>query len=125
MNQGETRAEDIADAIVRLPRTLRAGGDVSMYELATRAGYFEHYDRIGEAVIKQRLRGAPELVDEWLAYSEDKRVGRGWYFRIVPDGGYEIGYYGSVAGQHSSRVYADRFEACARFVKQELEALRG
>ena len=124
MTRPAITTEDIADGIVRLPRTLRARSDVTIYDLAAQAGYFEQHEHVGESVIRQQLSVVPELVDEWLAFSEDKRVGSGWYFRMVPHRGYEVGYYGGVTAQHPSGVYADRFDACAKFIKEELETIR-
>ena len=124
MTRAAITPEDIADAIVRLPRTLRAGLKMSIYDLASRTGYFEQHERVGEVMIRKRLGLAPDLVDEWIAYSEDKRVGSGWYFRIVSHGEYEVGNYGGATGQHHSSVYPDRLDACAKFVKQEMEAIR-
>jgi len=125
MIQAGITPEDIADKVVRLSRTFRAGNEVSMYDLLADTGYLEHHDRIGEDVIRKRLALAPELISEWLIYSEDKRTRRGWYFRSSPSHGYEVGYFGGTDDQNISMVCTDRFDACAKFVKKELEEMRG
>lgn len=123
MTRSQIGIDRIADAVVRIPRRMRAAGGISAYDLAARSGYFEHHDGVGEQAISQRLRALPDLVDEWLAYSEDKRVGTGWFFRST-SGRYEVGYYGGASGEHSSSVHEDRFDACAMFIKREMEAIR-
>lgn len=124
MTRLQTAAEDVASAIVRIPRALRTSSGVSVYDLAARSGYFEQHERVRESVIKQRLVASPHLVEDWLVYSEDKRVSRGWYFRVVKGRQYEVGFYGGAIGEHTRKMYADEFKACAKFIRQEMEEIR-
>ena len=117
-------AEGIADVIVRIPRTIQATDGVSVYDLVARSGYFEQHEGVSESVIRKRLSALPELIGEWLSYSEDKRVGSGWYFRAVTSDLYEVGYYDGATGEQSRKTYAAKFEACAKFIKEEVEDIR-
>jgi len=78
MKRTLSAARDVSDAIVRIPRTIHASKRVSVYDLAARTGYFEQHEPVRETALGQRLRVLLEPVEEWLVYSEDERVGRGW-----------------------------------------------
>jgi hypothetical protein len=57
-----------------------------------------------------------------LIYSSDKRTGSGWYILDAGDGKYQVGFYPEDNNIHV-REYTDLNEACAVFIKQELEAI--
>lgn len=117
--------EDVAAVIVHLPRTLQASGVVSIYDLAVRAGYFDVHERVDEPALRKALRAVPDLVEDWLAYSDDKRAESGWYVRRVPNHGYEVGHYGGIPSNEAHSTYTDKFTACAKFIKHEMEAMHG
>ena len=124
MRQSDITVEDIADSIVHLSRTLCAKGGVAIRELAARTGYLEWHNKVGEPMIRERLELAPDLIKERLLYSENKRTRSGWFLRLIQGDKYEVGYYGRVAGHRLGGVYTDEFKACARFIKNEMEAFR-
>lgn len=65
------------------------------------------------------LRSNPDLVEEWLSYSADRRASQSYYFR-KNEGTYDVGYV-----SHSEAVkigtYECPFFACALFMKLEFE----
>jgi len=61
-----------------------------------------------------QLRNDPSLVEEWVAYSEDKRTSGGFYIL-------RTGEVGEVANQRSRKAYPSIEEAVAEFVLQELD----
>jgi hypothetical protein len=60
------------------------------------------------------LKSDPSFVEEWVAYSEDKRTAGGFY--VLRTG--EVGRAGT---QRSGRNYPSIEEAIAEFVLQELD----
>jgi hypothetical protein len=104
-----------------MPRVL-VREEVSAYALLQRSGYFDRHAEITPALLQAVLSDDPTLVRDWLDYSENKRTGSGWYFRRASPG-FEVG---SLAreGKVDDRTYADSIEACAVFIKREIEEMR-
>ena len=114
---------DMITQIVTLPRQFYTLRNVSMFSLLQATGYFQLYDQISEEEIRAALVRCPECVEEWTQYSEDKRTS-GWYIIQDDEGRYEVG---SVAenGERSNQIWLDsRLDACASFVRHELESIR-
>ena len=109
--------------LIYLPRKFEDLSDVSIYSLLRDSGYFETHSQIAESTIRQALCAHPETVDEWMRFSEDKRTNSGWYFRPSCNG-YEVGYFSRSQGDIQSAEYSDRTEACAIFIKNEVEEIR-
>jgi hypothetical protein len=64
------------------------------------------------------LNSEPELVDEWLRWSADKRTSQGYYF-LVEDRHYVVGYFPG-----DERVkFDDPVLACANFVVKEINEI--
>lgn len=108
--------------LIDLPRELRIRGDVSMFFLLKEAGYFDAYDSISEEGIQAQLQGRADSIREWLMYSDNKRTDRGWYFQQQDGAGYIVGYFPS--GVEQPRQYSSGADACAFFIKRELEEIR-
>jgi hypothetical protein len=114
---------DIANSIIYLPEKFYRQRDVSMYFLLRESGYFEMYDQISEKNIFDELTKNPECVGQWLNWSEDKRSSSGWYFKQNENKFYIVGYF-PPQDNLKDRNYFDITEACAAFIKQEIEAIR-
>jgi hypothetical protein len=56
----------------------------------------------------------PELIEQWLSYSEDKRTTGGWYIR-------RNGQIGRVLQPGTEREFASIHEAVAEYVVLELD----
>jgi hypothetical protein len=109
--------------LIHIPRKFEDFGNVSMYSLLRDSGYFEAHNQISESTIREALRAHPDMVDEWIRFSEDKRTNAGWYFRPT-DRGYQVGYFSRAQSCIKSTEYRDRTEACAVFIKNEIEEIR-
>ena len=92
-----------------------------MYSLLKESGYFEMYDQVSEADIVEELKKHPELIDDWLMLSEDKRTS-GWCF-TQENQKYSVGYYPRTPNFRLT-TYPKAKEACAAFIKLEIEAIR-
>jgi hypothetical protein len=96
--------------------TLRGGRGLSLRQLIEESGYRALRPRLRASQLEALIESEPALVDDWLAYSEDKRTSHGWGFGTAPAGGW------LVDGPEGAReVFASRVAACAEFVLRELD----
>ena len=116
--------EETINGIIRLPMVFHSLGNASAYDLLRQSGYLESREAITEDVLYKALALHPECVDAWLAYSEDNRC-PGWYVREeAANRSYVLGYAGG-SQDRPSRVFADRVQACANYIKLEIDGIMG
>jgi hypothetical protein len=102
-------------AILRIAQQISAGEGAPSVEAAlAHAGYAAYRPSFDAADVRVLLEAHPALLEQWLAYSEDKRTDQGWY--VLRDG--EIG---QVTQPTAQRSYATIDEAVAQFVVRELD----
>lgn len=77
-------AEDVASIVVR------CDGEEFIRELAAADTYFEQFGF--ESTLADFLRLRPQLVDPWVAWSEDQRWTPSAYVRGTETGWYDDGY---------------------------------
>jgi hypothetical protein len=110
----------IVEKIVDISRQFSTKHNISIYQLLKDSGYFENYSEITIDEIKKELRLKPELVQFWLNYSEDKRTSGGWYFLKKDDHTFIVGNL----SDHSVIPFNDSIDACAQFIRNEIEVIR-
>ncbi|MDR0715109.1 MAG: hypothetical protein LBF89_12785 [Bacteroidales bacterium] len=111
--------------IIFLPKRFYTERDVSMYSLLKESGYFELHNQISETDIIGDIIQHPECIDQWLILSADKRCSSGWYFEQMNNDKYIIGYYPPSSQENLKTMeYLNKFEACAAFIKREIEDIR-
>jgi hypothetical protein len=115
-------ARELTISIVNLIDTFHKVKSESIYSLLKGTGYFELHHQVNEAIILDSLLANPECIQQWLAWSSDKRVDSGWYFKQRDDGKFEVGHQGQ--GDSGVAEYTDIAKACAAFIKQEIEMIR-
>lgn len=115
--------ENTITDLIHLPRNFDSQGDASIYSLLREVGYFDLHDQVTESAIQKRLREYPDLVREWMDFSEGKRVSAGWFFQEGPNG-YQVGYSPESNNSHLPVDYSDAVAACAAFIKREAEDIR-
>lgn len=109
-----------------LSRTCRLAGDyqsrddISPWRLMLDSGYPDMRAVISEAKIEDFVRVHPEVIDQWLAYSADKRCG-GWYFLREEDGGRYV--LGCIEAPGEDELFEEPVAPCAKFIKRELESM--
>jgi hypothetical protein len=116
---------NIATEIVTIPRRMHSE-DKSPFALLEETGYFELHDEVSVSDIREAVTHNPECVGEWFQYVEDKRSSSGWYVGPNEEGLFEVGFYDSAAEPNrSSRMqYGTTIDACAAFIKHEIESIR-
>lgn len=103
-------------SIARDHSGLRGGRGLSLRQLIAESDYRAVRARIEASLLSAILRAEPAIVDDWLAYSEDKRTSSGWAFWQSRGGAWVIG---DLAGAHEE--FGSREFACAEFVLRELD----
>ena len=116
----------ITEAVCKMAKDFGERDNVSMIALLEESGYLENADQITEARILEYLQHHPGLVTTWVLQSENKRTDSGWYIRAPHDSdihqdAWVVGFY--PAGE--TREFRDGASACAFYVKQEIEKIRG
>lgn len=112
----------MVEEIVFLPKKFENSNN-SMFSLLQETGYFESYELVNEENISKQLLQNKDCVNSWLKHSEDKRAISTWYFRLKENKKYEVGYFPAETGMYP-KEYADPIEACAVFIKGEIEEIR-
>lgn len=103
-------------AIAREHSTACGGRGLSLRDLIEEVDYHELRPRIRAAQLAEILRARPDIVDDWIAYSEDKRTSFGYGFGPSPAGDW------LVDGPEGYRVrFGSRHDGCADFVLRELD----
>lgn len=114
----------VINNILHLPILFNsAKNDESMFFLLKNTGYFENYNEIREKDIYKELLKYPSLIEKWLKLSEDKRASSGNYFIDIDNEIYVVGFI-SEEKKTNQKTYSDPFEACASFIKKEIEKIR-
>ena len=117
--------QQIINKIINLPCDFRAqNNEKSIYTLLEETSYFENHEQINENLIANELRKNENCTSSWLAWSEDKRGGEGWWFLINDDNKYEIGLITDQDGKNQYLEFFDSINACAAFIKREIEMIR-
>jgi hypothetical protein len=112
--------QKVVKSICAMPVDFHRRGDVSVVRLLEESGYEASRDAIGVAEIRQHLEAHPRLISSWAGYSDDQRCSSGWYF---DDSRCSIGYFSSSAGTSREQVFGERSQACAEFIKHEVDSI--
>lgn len=113
----------ILQAIYALPVALRLRGGVTLLQLVRETGYPDQPAEIGVAEIRSGLAGREGILAVWLEYSRGKDANWGWFF----EGPYQ-GFF--LTGSRTRSLEGpintpDAAEACAYFIKAELDSILG
>lgn len=118
--------DTVISKLCRIPIAFHERGDVSVIQLLAEAGYVVNPHAVTTEAIENYLRAHPELVDAWLGYSEDQRCSPTYYLDIrsanSPGTQCAVVYYDATIRR--SEPMADRFVACAVFIKELAERWR-
>jgi hypothetical protein len=113
----------ILEAIYALPVGLSLRGDVTLLQLVRETGYPHQHEEIGVEEIRSGIAGREAIIALWLEYSGDKGANWGWFFQGPYQGLYLTGSRTrSLEGPINT---PDAAEACAYFIKAELDSILG
>ncbi len=111
------KTDPVVERLSRLPADFYHG-QKSMVQLIAESGINANPASLTVASILAYVTAYPELVEQWLRWSENKRVSSGWYF-VHRSGGYVVGFHpeGEVLNIAQPEL------ACAEFVVREIKAM--
>lgn len=103
------------DAILGIGHsTSMRGTGISLREALRVTGYAEYRTSFTAADLQPIVAAHPEIIEQWLSYSEDKRTNGGWYIR-------RNGQIGRVLQPETQREFGSIHEAVAEYVVLELD----
>ena len=111
----------IAEQIVFLPKRFQES-ERSFSTLLNDTGYANIRAEISVMDLREAISKHPECIRDWLGYSEDKRVTSGWFFQ-EQDGRFTVGHFQSGGEVKPLNVYDSDLDACAEFIKMEIESM--
>jgi hypothetical protein len=113
--------EEVIKKIIQIPLKTKENKNLSLYQIFNDTNYGKYSKNINIENIKKVLLENNFLIDHWFNYSSDKRTKNGYFLREENDI-YEIGYLNNNEIE-IIRTYNSELEACANFIKSELEYL--
>jgi hypothetical protein len=113
----------VLEKIIFLPRNFYKLRNISIFNLLKQSGYFELYDQIDNADILQAVTENRDVINDWLTWSENKRVTEGWFFTKNENETYVVDY--SPYDKNKKQIkFANAEEACCYFIKNEIDIIR-
>ena len=120
--------DETLERIYALPVSLKAEmalrSQVSLFGLATSTGYPTIRSDVDVALLQAGIRGRREILESWLRYSAEKEATWGWFLEADRHGRYLVGLRSGFSDKARCEV-TDPWEACAFYIKQELDAIMG
>ena len=113
----------VLEDIILLPRQFHTLRNISIFNLLMQSGYFKLHDQINNADILKAVSEHHDIINDWLTWSDNKRVTEGWFFKKNEDETYVVGYFPSDKNKKEI-VFSNIDEACSYFIKNEIEAIR-
>lgn len=119
------KIDDTINELINLPRQFNSVDNKSIRILLKETGYFEIHNQISVEKIRDVLIHHPDRVDDWIAYSEDKRSSFGWYFKYEANKNkYIVDSFSGKEEDSPHGEYSNRLDACAYFIKNEIDDIR-
>ena len=113
----------ILEAVYSLPVVMKLRGPFSLLQLVRETGYPGRREEIGVDEIRSGIAGREAIIAVWQDYSREKDADWGWYFEGPYQGLYLTGSRTrTLEGPINTR---DAAEACAYFIKAELDSVLG
>lgn len=107
----------IIEKICRLPLDFY-GGSKSMVDLVSQSGVADNPSALSSTEIVRYVQNHPEVVDQWLKWSANKRVDSGWYFERRRDH-LLVGFNPN----GDTLRFEDQAAACAEYIVREVTAI--
>ncbi len=116
----EVNFNDTVKKVIQIADEYFTKGDVSPINLVRESGYISFREQINEEQLKEALKNSPHLIEQWLSWSDSKPVPDTWRFYQKDDGSYQV-WHSSEKKDSEGFITSDKFQACAGFIKRELE----
>ena len=120
----KTMDAPVAEAVCRMAAEFYRLRNVSMLDLTKSSGYLHDPDSVTQESLEEAFRLHPELIDNWLMLSDDKRTRYGWCLLRPYRSHDHTDWVVVTPNGWKEHRFPDGFKACAFFVKQEVESYR-
>lgn len=110
--------EIVIKRLCNIPANFHSGNK-SPVQLVAESGLAQCESALSVEAVSAYLSQHPALVEQWLQWSEDKRVSSGWYF-MRESNKFVVGYY----PKGETLNFAEALPACAEFIVREVQAIR-
>ena len=110
-------------AICEFVRSYRSG-NLTPRHIYNETGYGSHHAEIAQEDIAAVVASDPSLVDDWLAFTTDKRWTPAWGLERRGDSTWLVFYVFEGGGQGHEIAFASPIHACALMIRMEMESLR-
>jgi hypothetical protein len=97
--------------------------NATINQAITESQYTYLHNVINEPALEEALKATPQLIDAWLKWSEFKPVSDTWRFYQNEDGSFQV-WHSSYKKDDETLNTVNKFEACATFIKREMEAFK-
>jgi hypothetical protein len=109
----------IIQNVCQLPHEMRKTGNKSPAQILRESGCSDYPEVLNSSVIETFLHTHVDLVEEWIAYSADKRTSEGWYI-IRQGSGRETKYIVGFHPNGHSFEFSQPDKACGEFIVREV-----
>lgn len=110
-----TTDNDRFSRICSIPEAFRDSG-TSLHAVVQASGFADIRGQFSTRDLADYLRTRPAIVEQWVAYSQDKRTSEGWYLRPSMS----VGRITREPPPMREQRYPDLSAACAAFIVAEL-----
>ncbi len=114
--------EIVIKGVIAIPKIFYFEKTDSFLTLLVQTGYFQISNSISEKDIFNTLSLFPEYIDDWVLWSENKRVDEGWCF-VKKGNEYNV-CYAKDDIKIENLIFQNKIEACANFIKKEIDSMR-
>jgi len=111
----------IINEILRIPERLAENPNKSFHAVVSEIRQMFANREISDDDLRVQLIQCPAFVQQWLTYSEDKRVSSGWFFRRSDSQKYEVGFCMGKGNIVNASIFDDALKACVLFICKEVE----
>jgi hypothetical protein len=110
-------------AICNFVRVYRTENVCTPIEIYRQTGYSEFHDEITIDDIETEIMRDPNLIQDWIMFSEDKRWTPAWAFQGSGES-WTVSFIESNGKSSKKFNYKNGFRACAEMVRNEMEQFR-
>lgn len=107
-------------SVCEIARDFKRPEGLSIRDLLLERSYRQIRATLDAASVEEILRSDPELIDDWLRFSADKRTKGGWAFSREGDG-WTVSQPFPETGPVVTRRHGDATAACADYIITELD----
>jgi hypothetical protein len=115
---------DCVTRICEFARVYRSERDRTPQQLYDETGYHKEHAKISQSAIEMVVGRDLSLVDDWIAFTEDKRWTPAWGLAKKSDTSWVVFHVPRGGGHGYEIVFSSPVPACALMIRMEMEDFR-